>query len=129
MLATELIPKRDCPKACKNPLIAGKWGCKPKTKSEFPFTVDTDDGGTEKIWRCPYAILRQTDVWQVMFYFRLYRKEILPVAGGSLEQPMKLMEALDFLDCNLPDYQKRAEDKEESFKKMQEKMQAKQQGK
>jgi len=122
MIATGLIPKRDCPGACRNPKVAKRWGCKPGTKSKFPFTVDTDDGKKETVYRCPYAILRKTDVWQVIYYFRQYRQGFLPAAGGVLDQPMKLMQALDFLAVELPEYEKRAQEKEDAAEEIKKKI-------
>ena len=105
-------------------MVAKAWGCR-GTKAKYYFTVEDDDGNEEKIWRCPYAILKNTDVWQVMKYFRLYRQGFLPTAGGVLDQPMKLMEALDFLSLVLPDYQEEAKKREKAGEKFQEKLKAK----
>jgi hypothetical protein len=109
MVATGVIPERDCGRGCRDPNIRRMWGCDGDT-SEFPLEVERDDGSVETIRRCPYALARESGAWAVLRRWNHYRRGFLPFEGGTEDQPRKLMEAIEFVDAHIEEYHKRAED-------------------
>ena len=110
MIVCGVIPWRDCGResGCRDAEIQTIWGCKTET-AEYPVEVETDSG-TEKIWRCPWAVANECGAWEVMRYWSHYKNGHLPEGGGGVnDQPQKLMAAIEFIEQNMGKYRKMAE--------------------
>lgn len=113
MIVSGVIPWRDCGRTpgCRDPEIQEMWGCKGET-SEYPIEVETEDGGTETVRRCPWALVNESGAWTVMRYWGHYKNHHLPGRGGVDDQPLKLMAAIEFVEQHVAHYRKMAEDGE-----------------
>ena len=110
MVLCGVIPERDCEQCDEE--IRKMRGCREEDEEtcEFPYNLETDTGA-EEIRRCPVALLAGTDVWEVWEYYEDIRFFNLPPrAGGSDDQPQKLMQALRFIHRNIDHYRRMAEE-------------------
>jgi hypothetical protein len=86
----------DCTTCRREPEFKEIWGC--TTDTEHPlFGIETDDGGSEFIHRCPIALLRGTGTWDVFALYSHYEAGHLPEAGGVHDQHPKVMRAFEFI--------------------------------
>jgi len=107
--------KYDCATCRREPEFKEIWGCTTDTKHPL-FGIETDDGGTEFIHRCPIALLRGTGTWDVFTAYWHYGNNHLLEAGGTDDQCPKLMRAIEFIGAEVAQHEQAEAEREDGKK-------------
>jgi len=88
-------------------------GCKAEPINPIEINTWPEYVGGGYIERCPMALLRECPWWKDFVYAYNFLKAGygLPVAGGMQDQAALFIQAVDFFDAELAQYDKKASDK------------------
>lgn len=111
----------NCMECTRNPVARKEWGC--EEPAPFPvFTIDRcvecrgldkncehcDGKGEEDVFECPIQLLARnganTDWQQLLVAYGRYKNNMLPVAGGWLDQSVTFLKAMEIIDQEVAEW-------------------------